>query len=171
MADRGITNKHPVPAAAQSGVPAMNSSPANPSSFGASARAAAATLLWIHGVLVLLDAFFGPRSTEAAVGGAVVLSVLHFGIVLAVAVGLSRGRRWAWWGAVALALVGLFFLLPLAMGVLFGSGPRFSQDKWELALVLGSPTVLAAVLALLTTQRRAWEAQSIAGAADARDRH
>lgn len=134
----------------------MTSPPPGSAPSGTSVRVAAATLLGIHGALVVLHSVFGPPSLGGAVTGEVTLAVLHFLVVLAVAGSLSRGRPWAWWVALGLTLLGLFFLVPLAMGVLLGGGTELARNAWELALVLGSPAALVIVFALLTTHRGAW---------------
>jgi hypothetical protein len=141
-----------------------------PTRLDSSVRSVAGVLLGFHGVLVLLEALFGAPNAGGDTSWEVALASLHLLVAWVVAASLMTSRAWAWWGALALTLLGLFFLLPVAMGIVFGGGSDFALDMWSRALVLGSTLTLAALFVILFTHRRVWTHTARMRARSGRDR-
>ncbi len=133
----------------------MNTSPTRASRSEYLAPYSAAALLSIYGALVLSQAAVGPEDPDAAARGDVALAALHFGITLVVALGIRRARSWAWWSALLLVALGLFFLLPIAMGFFLGTGEGPPLGGiWESVFVLSSFAVLVVLGTILVAGRR-----------------
>lgn len=130
----------------------MNRSSAG--SPGSLPRHAAAALLVLYGGIVLLQALFGAEEPGVGSTGEWMLAGLHLVVGVGAAAGLWRGRRWAWWGALLLAALGLFFLLPVAIAVVLGGGRETARSTGELAFVLSAVAVLLLLLGVLVSRRR-----------------
>ena len=87
--------------------------------------------------------------------GEVALAASHFVITLVVAAGLRNARRWSWWAALLLVAIGLFFLLPIAMGYFLGTGEGPLGGTRESLFVLSSFAVLVVLAVVLVAGRRA----------------
>ncbi|NIP57273.1 MAG: hypothetical protein GWM92_03795 [Gemmatimonadetes bacterium] len=116
-------------------------------------RRAAAAFLVVYGVIVLLQALFGVQDPGAATTGELTLTGLHLAVSVGAAAGLWHGRRWAWWGALFLAVLGLFFLLPVAIAVVLGAGRETARSAGELAFVLTAVVVLLLLVGILVPRR------------------
>jgi hypothetical protein len=115
-------------------------------SSGANAPAVFAgwMLLAVGGLMLANTAF-------ASVGPGVTGSDWSFTLLAAVASvvtarGLWVGARWAWWTAVAYAVAGLFFVLPVVIALLFGSWGEPVGTGWD---VLFFPLITAVMIASL----------------------
>jgi hypothetical protein len=111
-------------------------------------------LLRIYGLLVLMQAAFGPPRMDGSARGDLALAASHFVITVVVAAGLRRARRWSWWGALCLASLGLFFTIPIAMGFFLAMGEGPLRSLRESALVLSSFVTLVLLATLLVAGRR-----------------
>ena len=115
----------------------------------------ASHLVVSFGVIMLVH-FFVVSYTMAGVSAA----DFSFAVLLLVAAavcgrGMRRRARWAWFGALALALGGLFFVAPIVMTILLGGGPDPVGTGWD---VVFFPLVAAILVALLAMLRPAWRA-------------
>lgn len=63
--------------------------------------------------------------------------------------GLWLGRGWAWWISIALAFVGLFFVLPVTGTILLGGSLEPVGTGWDIVFFPLTTTVLVALLAAL----------------------
>ena len=61
---------------------------------------------------------------------------------------------WAWWVALALACVGLFFVLPVTGAILLGGSTEPVGTGWDIVFFPLTTTVLVALLAALWLLRR-----------------
>lgn len=116
----------------------------------------AATLLTAYGALVLLQALLPYPGASGASREDLLLTTLHMAVALGVAIGLWRRTKWAWWSALALAAPGLFFLLPVAMGLLLGAGRAPFRSPVELGFHVASLITLVLLVAVLLVRRRAF---------------
>jgi len=108
----------------------------------------------VYGVLVLMQAVFGPEGMDRSAQGDLALATSHFVITLVVAAGLRRASRWSWWGALCLVSLGLFFTLPIAMGFFLATGEGPLRSLRESALVLSSFVTLVLLATILVAGRR-----------------
>jgi hypothetical protein len=82
-----------------------------------------------------------------------------FAVLLAMVAGASahslwQGARWARWIALALAFVGLFFILPVTGTILLGGPTDPVGTGWDVVFFPLSTAVLLALLAALWAARR-----------------
>jgi hypothetical protein len=117
-------------------------------------RSVAAIILMFYGLLLLAAAVLGLRE-QAGLPTAPSWSIFHLIVVLALAIGLIRGERWAWWGSLVLAGVALFLLAPLWTALLGGPGLSMLVPRADLVLVGLEAASLAIVLVLLLQIERA----------------
>jgi hypothetical protein len=83
---------------------------------------------------------------------------LGFTVLLLVATavcghGMRRYARWAWFGALALAIGGLFFVAPIAGTILLGGGTDPIGTGWDAVFF---PLVTLILVALIAALRPAW---------------
>lgn len=64
------------------------------------------------------------------------------------------GMRWAWWLALGLAAVGLFFVLPVTGTILFGGSIEPVGTGWDIVFFPLTTTVLVALVAALWLRRK-----------------
>ncbi|MFK4836328.1 bifunctional lysylphosphatidylglycerol flippase/synthetase MprF [Microbacterium sp. ZW T2_14] len=108
-------------------------------------------------ILVPTDGPFGP--TEPASGGFVDFAIDTV-VILIVANGLRRGRRWTWVVAVILAVLNVLFALLIVAAVVLASEARVEatiDGETELALASGAMWLLMLVYLILV--RRAFRAR------------
>jgi len=108
-------------------------------------------------ILVPTDGPFGP--TEPASGGFVDFAIDTV-VILIVANGLRRGRRWTWVVAVILAVVNVLFALLIVAAIVLASEARVEatiDGETELALASGAMWLLMLVYLILV--RRAFRAR------------
>lgn len=108
-------------------------------------------------ILVPTDGPFGP--TEPASGGFVDFAIDTV-VILIVANGLRRGRRWTWVVAVILAVVNVLFALLIVAAIVLASEARVEatiDGETELALASGAMWLLMFVYLILV--RRAFRAR------------
>lgn len=127
-----------------------------PASQRASApgRTVAAVALLLYGVLVLIHALVSAQGPGETSAGELSLAIVHLAVAMGVAAGLRGGRRWAWWCASALGGLGLFFLLPVALGILLGGGREMAGTVWALVFFLTSTGALTLLVAILVARRQ-----------------
>lgn len=85
---------------------------------------------------------------------------LGFTVLLLVATavcghGMRRHARWAWFGALALAIGGLFFVAPIAGTILLGGSTEPIGTGWD---VVFFPLVALILVVLIAMLRPAWRA-------------
>jgi hypothetical protein len=73
---------------------------------------------------------------------------------VAIALGLVRRARWAWWAAVALAATGLFFVLPVAGTIVLGGPSDPVGTGWDVVFFPVTAAVLAALMIVLWSLRK-----------------
>lgn len=112
----------------------------------------AAWLLIVFAGLVLANT--GVSALRADATGADWSFAVLLVVVAAVAArSLWVGVRWAWWLALGLAAVGLFFVLPITGTILFGGSTEPVGTGWDIMFFPLTTTVLAALVAALWLRR------------------
>jgi hypothetical protein len=113
----------------------------------------ASWLVVAFGFLMLVNG-----GVAVARGTATTGDVLLTGLLLAAAVttalGLRRRARWAWWTALVLGSIGLFFILPVAGTILLGGSLEPVGTGWDVVFFPMTAGVLVALLTLLWTLRK-----------------
>ncbi|HSH74654.1 MAG TPA: hypothetical protein VLA09_03030 [Longimicrobiales bacterium] len=84
-----------------------------------------------------------------ATAGDLVVAVLLLGAAALAGAGLRRSARWAWWAALALAALGLFFVLPVAGTILLGGSLEPVGTGWDVVFFPLTAVVLVALLTVL----------------------
>ncbi|MEQ1854980.1 MAG: hypothetical protein ABL963_00840 [Longimicrobiales bacterium] len=98
----------------------------------------------------LVLAFTGVSALRSAATGADwSFAVLVVVVAATTARRLWLGTRWAWWLALAIALAGLFFVLPVTGAILLGGSTEPVGTGWDIALFPLTAAVLCALLATL----------------------
>jgi hypothetical protein len=115
--------------------------------------AVAATTLVFYGLVLLVGAALGVRR-QAGAATAPSWSVLHLVVALALAIGLIRRQRWAWWGALVFSVVWLLLLGPLVIALLGGPGITLLLPRIDLILVGLEAAALVLLIGLLVQMRR-----------------
>jgi hypothetical protein len=115
--------------------------------------AIAGITLVFYGLVLLAGAALGVRR-QAGSATAPSWSVLHLVVVLSLAIGLIRGQRWAWWGALVLSVVWLLLLGPLVLALLGGPGITLLLPRVDLILVALEAAALLFLIGLLVQMRR-----------------
>ena len=90
-------------------------------------------------------------------GSDVSFVLLVLAAAIAIVIGLIRRSPWAWWGALALAVVALFFVLPVTGTQLLGGPSDPVGTGWDVVFFPVTTGVLVALLVLL------WRLRSDAG--------
>jgi hypothetical protein len=75
---------------------------------------------------------------------------------LAIGLGLIRHARWAWWCALGLALVGLFFVLPVAGTILLGGPADPVGTGWDVVFFPAMTVVALTLIVALWRARAEW---------------
>jgi hypothetical protein len=89
-------------------------------------------------------------SSRIGITGADVSFVaLLLAVCLPIALGLTWHTRWAWWSALALGLIGLFFVLPVAGTILLGGPADPVGTGWDVVFFPLTGAVLIALMAAL----------------------
>lgn len=110
-------------------------------------------LLIVFAGLVLANT--GVSALRAAATGADWSFALLLVVVAAVAArSLWVGMRWAWWVALGLAAVGLFFVLPVTGTILFGGSTEPVGTGWDIVFFPLTTIVLATLVASLWPLRK-----------------
>jgi hypothetical protein len=122
--------------------------------LGSRLRSVAAIMLVSYGIVLLAAALLEVRD-QAGIPTAQSWSVLHIVIVLALAIGLVRGKQWALWGAVLLTVAALIMLPPIVFAVLGGPPRDALVPRIDLILLIAEVVILVAVGALLFSLQRA----------------
>jgi peptidoglycan/LPS O-acetylase OafA/YrhL len=89
--------------------------------------------------------------TVGVTGSDVSFLLLLMAGVVAIVIGLIRRSPWAWWAALGLAVVGLFFVLPVTSTILLGGPTDPVGTGWDVVFFPLTTAVLVALLAVLRT--------------------
>jgi hypothetical protein len=92
--------------------------------------------------------------TSGATGADWSFALLLVLVAAASARSLRHGLRWAWRTSLALALVGLFFLLPVTGTILLGGPTEPVGTGWDIVFFPLSTGVLASLLVALWLRRK-----------------
>jgi len=111
-------------------------------------------LVLVLGALTAANAALGAVRSSTVAGGVVFAAVVLAGAA-AVALSLHRGARWARWVSLTGALVGLFFVLPVAGTVLLGGPLEPVGTGWDLVFFPLTAAILVALLIALRGRRGA----------------
>ncbi len=84
----------------------------------------------------------------------VVLSVAVLALLVAPILGLRRNAPWGRWAGLVVAVVGLFFLLPVTGTILFGSVLEPVGSGWDAVFFPATTGALVALLAMLVSMWR-----------------
>lgn len=109
---------------------------------------------WASGLILVFWGLLAANTWIAAVrvgitGADVSFVLLVLAAALAIVIGLVRRSPWAWWGALVLAGVGLFFVLPVTGTLLLG-GPRDPVGTgWDVVFFPVTTAVLTGLLVVL----------------------
>jgi hypothetical protein len=87
-------------------------------------------------------------------GADVSFVALVLAAAITIVIGLIRRSPWAWWGALALAAVGLFFVLPVAGTILLGGPSDPVGTGWDVVFFPLTTAVLVALLGALWRLRK-----------------
>lgn len=117
------------------------------------ARNAAGWLVVGFGGLVAVNVAVAAAGAGAT-GTDLSFAVLLLLVAAVTARSLRRGTRWAWWISLALACVGLFFVLPVTGTILLGGSMEPVGTGWDVVFFPLTTLVLVALLALLWVLRR-----------------
>lgn len=110
-------------------------------------------LLIVFAALVLANTAVAAL-TSSATGADWSFTLLLVVVAGAAARSLWSGLRWAWWIALALAFVGLFFMLPVTGTILLGGSTEPVGTGWDIVFFPLSTVVLVALVSALWAQRR-----------------
>lgn len=114
---------------------------------------------WAGGLILVFWGLLAANTWIAAArvgitGSDVSFVLLVLATAIAIMIGLIRRSPWAWWGALALAGVGLFFVLPVTGTLLLG-GPRDPVGTgWDVIFFPVTTGVLVALMGVLWRLRR-----------------
>ena len=109
---------------------------------------------WAGGLILVFWGLLAANTWIAAVRGGITGSDVSFVLLvlaaaISIVIGLIRRSPWAWWGALALAAVGLFFVLPVTGTLLLG-GPRDPVGTgWDVVFFPVTTAVLVGLLVVL----------------------
>ena len=109
---------------------------------------------WAGGLVLVFWGLLAANTWVAATrvgitGSDVSFVLLVLAAALAIVIGLIRRSPWAWWGALALSAVGLFFVLPVTGTLLLG-GPRDPVGTgWDIVFFPVTTGVLIGLLGVL----------------------
>lgn len=105
------------------------------------------TLMLVHG-LVTNRHIFAPSAVDLAI------SVVIFLVCLAAGRGLRRQDRWAWWSALGITLVALFFVAPVAGTIILGGGTEPVGTGWDVVFFPLASVILVGELIMLRWARK-----------------
>ena len=87
-------------------------------------------------------------------GSDVSFVALVLAMAVAIALGLIRRARWAWWAAAALGATGLFFVLPVAGTIVLGGPTNPVGTGWDVVFFPLTAAVLVALMLVLWSLRK-----------------
>jgi hypothetical protein len=112
------------------------------------ARRLASGLLLIFWGLLAMNTWIAAVQVGIT-GSDISFVLLVLAATIAIVIGLIRRSPWAWWGALALAAMALFFVLPVTGTLLLG-GPREPVGTgWDVVFFPVTTGILIALLVLL----------------------
>jgi hypothetical protein len=109
---------------------------------------------WAGGLVLVSWGLLATNTWVAAVQIGITGSDLSFVLLvlaaaLAIVIGFIRRSPWAWWGALALAGVGLFFVLPVTAALLLGGARPPVGTGWDVVFFPATTGVLVGLLVVL----------------------
>lgn len=126
---------------------------------GASRGNWATRVLILYGALVVLASGVSALRDPTEPSG-LTFSLLHLSVILGLAWGLVRFRRWAWWLGLIFAGLEILLLLPLAVSVVLGRAPPVDRDLTDAALWSLGAALLLVFVGLLFQARDAFRGRS-----------
>jgi len=110
-------------------------------------------LLVAFGTLLLVHGFVAARHVFASSTVDLAIFVVIFLVCLGTARGLWRRAPWAWWMALGVALVALFFVAPVAGTIILGGGAEPVGTGWDVLFFPLAAVILVGVLIMLRWAR------------------
>ena len=115
----------------------------------------ASRLIVAFGALVLVHWLVASYNLRVATAADFSFTVLLLVATSVCGYGMRRRARWAWFGTLALAIGGLFFVAPIAGTILLGGGAEPVGTGWDAFFF---PVVAAILVAVILLLRPAWRA-------------
>jgi hypothetical protein len=113
-----------------------------------------ARLIVVFGTLMLVHGFVTTRHIFAPSAVDLAVSVAIFLVCLAAGRGLRRGDPWAWWAALGITLVALFFVAPVAGTIILGGGTEPVGTGWDVVFFPLASVILVGELIMLRWARK-----------------